>query len=61
MNNEFNEKWELPPVYDPVFEEGKKEEKKPKKDAKKGKEEEEPEVVEPETFDYTELLHKGKR
>lgn len=40
MRNEVKEKWEVPAVYDPVFEEGKKEEKKPKKDSKKGKKDE---------------------
>lgn len=49
----------MPKIYDPVFEENKKEENKP---AKKGKEviEEVVEVVE-EVIDYTDLLHKGKR
>lgn len=64
MKNEFNEKFEVPALFDPVWDEGKKEEKKPaKKDAKKGgKEEEEPvEEVVPEVFDYTEALHQGKR
>lgn len=36
MKNEYTEKIEIPPIYDPVMDEGKKEEKKPppKKDAK---------------------------
>lgn len=50
MKNEYTEKIENPPLYDPVQDEGKKEEKKPppKKDAK-GKiiVEEEPEPVLP--------------
>lgn len=62
MRNEVKEKWEVPAVYDPVFEEGKKEEKKPKKDTKKGKKDEPEEAPpEPEVFDYTNLLHQGKR
>jgi len=60
MNNQYTEKWEVPPIHDPVLEDEKKDEKK-KKDTKKGKVEEEPEEQVPEVPDYTELLHKGKR
>ncbi len=64
MSNKFEEKLEIPKIYDPVFEEGKKEEKKPPppKKGKLGKEEPEPEPEpEPPKIDYTELLHKGPR
>ena len=57
-NSLYKEKLELPKIYDPVFDENKKEERKP---AKKGKEviEEPVEVVE-EPPDYT-PCHIGKR
>ena len=57
IENIFTDKIEDPPIFDPVFDEGKKEEKKPVKKDDKGKIiEEEPEVIVPEKVDYTELL-----
>lgn len=65
IQNKFKEKLEVPKIFDPVLEEGKKEEKKvTKKDPKTGKEivvQEEEEIREQEVFDYTELLMKGRR
>lgn len=64
MKNTYTDKIENPVIYDPVFEEGKKEEKKPpvKKDAK-GKPiiEEEPAPVIPDPIDYSSLLMRGPR
>lgn len=63
MSNSYTDKIENPLIFDPVFDEGKKEEKKPpvKKDAKGKIIEEEPAPVIPDPIDYSELLMRGKR
>lgn len=63
MQNEYTDKIENPPIFDPVFDEGKKEEKKPVKKDAKGKiiVEEEPEPVLPDPIDYSDILMKGPR
>ncbi|EGR29178.1 hypothetical protein IMG5_161280 [Ichthyophthirius multifiliis] len=63
FTNQYKEKIENPPIHDPVFLEGKKEEKKPIKKDAKGKiiPEEISPAQPPEIIDYTELLMKGIR